>query len=201
VRACPKNLRRFAAREWTSEALAAKLKKNTDLAGVTFSGGEPLAQHEFLFEVIAQIKPMHIAIETSGYAPNEVFCRMLGLTDLVLMDIKIPDEESHIRYTGVSNIPILNNLKSLKQSGVAYEIRIPVIPGINDTMENMRAIAALLESSDTLVRVELLAYNLAAGAKYQLAHREFAYKPTNDTVNLRTLADAFKEKHIEVFIP
>ena len=201
VRACPKNLRRFAAKEWTSEALAVKLLKNAGFDGVTFSGGEPLAQYDFLFDVIKRIKPMHIVIETSGYAPCEVFNRMLELVDLVFLDIKILDNEKHKRFTGVSNALIVQNYETLKRSGVTYELRIPVIPGINDTMEDMIAIAALAEDDGALERVELLTYNTAAGAKYELTKRTFDYHQTEYSIDPDTLATVFSERRIPVFVP
>ena len=157
TKACKKNLRRFAAKEWTSEALAAKLLKHQDFDGVTLSGGEPLAQPEFLFDVMERIRPLHVAVETSGYAPSDVFTRAVHLADLILMDLKLADDEKHRHYTGESNVRILQNLETLKRSGVAYEIRIPVIPGVNDSVGNMCATAALLEDPGELVRVELLA--------------------------------------------
>jgi pyruvate formate lyase activating enzyme len=205
INACPKNLRRYAAQEFTSVALAARLLKNRDLllkkGGVTFSGGEPLAQADFLFDTITRIKPVHVAIETSGYASPEVFNKMLDLVDLVLIDIKHTDKAVFKEYTGVSNKDILVNFQILKNREVPFEIRIPVIPMVNDTIINMRNIAVLAQGAEKLVRVELLRYHKTAGAKYELLGKVYSMPPSEDAQNIEPLAEVFREKGIPVFIP
>ncbi len=202
VRACPRNLRRFAAKEYNDRELAALLLKKAGFGGVTFSGGEPLASPEFLFDVMQRIKPsLHIAVETSGFAGRKVFDKLLTLADLVLLDIKLADPARHEAYTGVSNETILENLAALKRSGVEYEIRIPVIPGVNDTPENMQATADLLNDPGALKRVELLAYHNTAGAKYELVRREYAFVPALRQTPPSALAEVFHERGIPVFIP
>ena len=86
--------------------------------GITFSGGEPLMQHEFLCDLLQKTKPLHRAIETSGYADSEIFKKVISLCDLVIMDIKIFDRDKHFEYTGVYNDVILENFKTLKNSGI-----------------------------------------------------------------------------------
>jgi pyruvate formate lyase activating enzyme len=205
IKVCPKFLRRYAAWEFTSIALADKLLKNRDLllkrGGVTFSGGEPLAQADFLFDTIIRIKPVHVAIETSGYAPPEVFNKMLDLVDLVLIDIKHTDDAIFKEYTGVSNKKILMNFQTLKDKGVPCEIRVPVIPRVNDTMDNMHSIAALAQGVENLVRVELLRYHKTAGAKYELLGKVYDMPPVEDTQDMESLANVFRERDIPVFVP
>jgi pyruvate formate lyase activating enzyme len=102
--------------------------------GVTFSGGEPMLQPEFLLEALRKCKSAgyHTAVDTSGYSKAESYKSILPYTDLFLFDIKHLDDTKHFQYTGVSNDLILNNLQLLLDSGKDIWIRVPVIPGIND---------------------------------------------------------------------
>ena len=108
-------------------------------------------------------------METSGYASQEVFERVTALCDLVMMDLKIADPAEHKRFTGVDNAPILANAKRLQKSGRKHLFRVPLIPSITDTEENLRAIAEIAGESP----VELLPYNTMAAAKYQNVGRTF----------------------------
>lgn len=205
IRACPKNLRRFAGRELTSGELAQLIQRNSAFlcedGGVTFSGGEPLAQPAFLFETMDRLKPMHIAVETSGFVSEEVYRAMLVRTDLVMMDIKHADSAVHQIYTGVSNERILSNLVLLRESGVPFMIRIPVIPEVNDSMENMERTARLLTDAENLLRVELLRYHKTAGAKYALLGQTYSFHYQRETPSLLPLREPFTQRGIPVFIP
>jgi len=183
VRACPQGLRKICGVVWEAEELAKKLLRDADYlrregGGVTFSGGEPTGQPEFLLEMLDRLSSMHRAVETSGYCSGEVFSAMLARIDYVMMDLKLMDPERHRHFTGVSNEPILANLERLKASGVPFRIRIPVIPGVNDSDENFSAAADRLEGVGTLEKVELLPYHVTAGAKYEMVGR--AYRPEFD---------------------
>jgi len=175
IHACPKNLVRPVGRVWESEALAKKLLSQQPLfdqtgGGVTFSGGEPLMQADFCVDLAKKLcGRVHLAIETSGYAAHGDFARVASLCDLVMMDLKLMDEEAHRRYTGVSNRRILENAAWLKESGIPHVFRTPLIPGITDTEENLRAISAFVGED----RLELLPYNTLAAAKYAAVHRTF----------------------------
>ena len=173
LHACPMGLVEEIGKVWEAEALAKRLLRDADLfesagGGVTLSGGEPLLQHEFAAELL-RLLPVHKAIETSGFATGAVFERILALTDYVMMDIKLIDGEAHRRYTGVDNRPILENLARLRASGKPYLLRVPLIPGITDTEENLRDIATVAGDSP----VELLPYNRMAGAKYASVGKQF----------------------------
>lgn len=148
--------------------------------GVTFTGGEPLLQAAFLTEVLQIIHPrIHCAMETSGYASENTFRIALEHLDYVLFDCKQTDDSLHRRYTGVGNAPILRNLEVLKESGKEFVLRVPLIPGVNDTKENMQHVAQLLKDARSLKRVELLRYNKLAGAKYEMVGMK--YNPTFNT--------------------
>lgn len=184
VRVCPLHLRRICGFEITAGALAEKLMRSRTFfekneGGVTFSGGEPLAQPNFLTAVLDRMDGIHKAIETSGFSRPEIFESVIRRLDLVIMDIKAVDSEIHVRYTGVDNKIILDNLKLLKESGKPFIIRIPLIPGVNDTTENLRETAGLLSGSANLIRVELLPYHRTAGAKYEMVGE--VYRPGFDT--------------------
>ena len=172
---CPKNLLREVGREYAPEELAQKLLAQKPFfdqmgGGITLSGGEPLLQAEFCASLLEHLKGrIHTAIETSGYAEAVDFLRVIHLCDFVMMDIKLMNDEAHRRYTGVSNERILQNARLLMQSGVPHLFRTPLIPGITDTEENLRAIAAFVGNEP----IELLPYNDLAPAKYAAVHRTF----------------------------
>jgi pyruvate formate lyase activating enzyme len=183
VKVCPLHLRKICGTEYEARDLAKELLKGKEVleannGGITISGGEPMAQPIFLLELIKELKPIHTAIETSGYAPEEIFKEVVSKVDLVLMDIKHTDSQIHRQVTGVDNAIILRNLKYLCSIDRLFYVRIPLIPGINDTRENMENIAMLLREAKGLMIVELLPYHKTAGAKYSMIGKE--YKPIFD---------------------
>lgn len=129
--------------------------------GVTMSGGEPMMQIDFLEKLLKECGRLaiHRALDTSGYAPADDFKRIYDLVDLILFDLKIIDDNRHIDYTGVSNQRILENLSMLAKLGNKVNIRIPLIPGITDTGENIEAIIEFLDSIRNINNVSLLPYN------------------------------------------
>ena len=171
VSVCPKGAIRIAGTRMTAGEVAAKIRRqakvlNMNGGGVTFSGGEVLMQADFVVAVRKLVPEVHALIETSGFAKPEVFAKLAGAMDMVIMDVKIVDPALHKRYIGVDNALILKNLEQLKGMNKLFRIRVPLIPTVNDTMENMEATARLLEGAPMLEKVELLRYNKAAGAKY-----------------------------------
>lgn len=181
---CPLRLRKICGVKYTAKDLAALLLKDKDFlyknhGGITFSGGEPLAQHEFLLEVLRELNNVHKAVETSGYCKEEVFRQVISQLDLIIMDIKLVNPQLHKQYTGVDNTVILKNLEHLKQSGKPFIIRIPLIPGVNDTDENLSQTADLLIGAKSIQKVELLPYHKTAGAKYSMVGKK--YTPKFDT--------------------
>ena len=178
VDVCPLQIRKIAGEEVSTEGIAKKALENREVyessgGGVTFSGGEPLAQPELLYDLISRLEGMHTAVETSGYVPEKVFSKAVSKLDLFIMDIKIVDTTLHKRYTGVDNALIKRNLDYLKTSGVPFWIRVPLIPGVSDTVENMWQTADLLKDAELLQRVELMPYNRSAGAKYPMVGKVF----------------------------
>ena len=200
-----RGIRSVCGYEMEAAVLAENLMKNKEIfemneGGVTFTGGEPLAQPEFLLEVLKLIRPaIHCAVETSAFAPEKTFRSLLDNIDLVLFDVKLVDTKLHEVFTGRDNLSILRNLEIMKGSGVPFIVRIPLIPGVNDTRDNLSATAALLSGISSLQRVELLPYNLAAGAKYPMVGKE--YSPGFDTNGIpQARIQPFEELGIKVII-
>ena len=179
ISACPQGLLSVAGEEITPEGVLARVLPMKEMllsmeGGVTFSGGEPLAQPEFLslcLDLLGE-NGIHRAIETSGFSSESVFYRTaIERCDYVMMDLKLMDDGAHRRYTGVSNEGILRNARILMESGVDFEFRTPLIPGITDTEENLRAIGEFVGS----YKWEKIPYNPLAGAKYAMLGREYPY--------------------------
>lgn len=204
VSACKQGLISIAGLDTEAKDIAKQVMKNAEIlkmnaGGVTFSGGEPLMQPDFLLEIRRLLSPLHAAIETSGYAEEDVFRRVISALDYVIMDLKIIDPEKHMRYTGVKNDRILKNLIHLKNSSVPFQINIPLIPSVNDDQDNMEKTAALLESAPNLHRVALLPYHKAAGAKYESAGK--AYAPTFDVEKApNIIQEPFLKRNMEVIV-
>jgi pyruvate formate lyase activating enzyme len=187
---------RLAGRSYTSVELASLLNRQApllrDIGGVTFSGGEPLMQAMFVADTIGRLEGLHVTLDTSGYAPEQDFRLVVRQCDLVLFDLKLMDGEAHRRWTGVDNEPILRNLAARADLGTPFVIRVPLVPGVTDTDENLSAIAGHLNTLPGRPRVELVPYNRAAGGKYAACGFEWrpAYNenaPIND--NLKPFHD------------
>lgn len=169
--ACPKGLIRRCGEDFTVEALTDRILKNAAVltmngGGVTFSGGEPLMQAEFVRECMSRLRPkVHCAVQTCGFVGRDAFAQIMTMCDYVLYDLKLMDPEAHRKYCGVDNTPILSNYRALAASGLPFVTRIPLIPGVTDTAENLRQIASFMRECGVSY-VEVLPYNKMAGAKY-----------------------------------
>ena len=134
-------------------------------------------QAEFISCLIDRLRAessLHIAMETSGYAAPDAYRNIVPRLDLVFQDLKHPDPVEHQRWTGTDPKPIHDNLRWLKASGKPFIARIPLIPGVNDSAIAKEGFARLLEGPSGLLRVELLPYNFAAGAKYPFVGRTYS---------------------------
>lgn len=142
--------------------------------GVTFSGGEPMMQPNFLSEMLARCKQhgYHTALDTCGSAEPAALKKVIGNTDLFLYDLKIMDDALHVEYTGVSNELSLTNLETIAREGKEVIIRFPVIPGFTDIPQNLEAIAARMTGLG-LDRIDLLPYHGIAKHKYRKMEREY----------------------------
>ena len=143
--------------------------------GVTFSGGEPLLQYEFLVEMLQKCQALgiHTIVDTTLFANWSVIEKIARHTDLFLVDLKIMNDQQHQFYTGVSNKTILENIQRLTKNGSLISIRIPMIPGISTTPENVNESIEFLQSlKHPFGRVDLLPFHNTAKEKYKRFHME-----------------------------
>ena len=167
----------------------------TSGGGVTISGGEPLQQPRFTRAVLAACREagVHTAIETAGHVAWDHLLTVLPETDLVMMDIKTMHTEAHRKATGVSNERILENARRVSENGTPLIIRTPIVPGVNDTVESIDAIAGFAAGLRSLVTYELLRFHMMAGAKYAalgMACQAAELTPPDDELMARLTAAA-----------
>jgi pyruvate formate lyase activating enzyme len=143
--------------------------------GVTAGGGEPLSQADFVAELFKRCQDagIHTCLDTCGYATPGVWEKVLPYTNLVLFDVKLMDPSVHRRVTGKSNEKILHSLKLVAAAGVPVIVRIPVIPGINDSQENITDIAYYVAGLNGLREVNLLPYHRFGESKYAMLDRHY----------------------------
>jgi len=136
--------------------------------GVTFSGGEPFAQPEFLMALLKACGELsiHRTIDTSAYTTRRLMLEAAEVADLMLCDIKHMDTIQHKKVTGVGNELILENIRLLAGSGYAIRIRLPLIPGVNDSRDNIEATIDFIKQLENVTSVDVLPYHQAAKAKY-----------------------------------
>jgi pyruvate formate lyase activating enzyme len=165
--------------------------------GVTFSGGEPLMQPGLLEELLdlCMERGYHTAIDTCGYADPATVRRILGKAGLFLYDMKLMDDARHLEYTGVSHELPLRNLELIAGAGIPVIVRFPVIPGITNGTENIRAIASLMESLG-LVRIDLLPFHAFAKGKYEKFGMKYLLgdigEPSSD--EMESAAEIFRKR-------
>jgi pyruvate formate lyase activating enzyme len=137
--------------------------------GVTFSGGEPMLHHEFLIELLDECgkRGIHRAVDTAGMISTEILLEVTKRTDFFLYDLKLMNSEKHQKWMGVPNNKILENLKILAETGAKIIIRIPLIGGVNDDLENITQTARFVSSlAGEKKTVNLLPYHKTAQTKY-----------------------------------
>lgn len=148
--------------------------------GVTISGGEPLSQPDFVSEVLRECRELgiHTAIETSFHAPYESIKKVLPWLNVLYVDIKHMDKEFHKQWVGPDNLLILNNIRKIDQSKYPLEIivRIPMVPGANDSDSNLSATAEFCKSLKKLKEIELLAYHRLGLETYRNLEMDYLLK-------------------------
>ena len=174
VRSCNSEALTIAGEEMSVSEVLNIIRKDelfykTSGGGVTFSGGEAMQQVDFLCEIAKASKSagIHTCIETSGHAPWQSFQKLLPYIDLFLFDIKLMDDTKHKKYTGVSNELILNNFASLVAIGASVNTRLPIIPGVNDSDENIIDTISFLKKNGKNNHVSLLPYHRLGTSKYE----------------------------------
>jgi len=166
-------------REYTTQQLFAEIQKDSVFyqesgGGVTFSGGEPTIQFNFLMGVLEKCKKesIHTALDTSGFVKWQLLCEMANCVDLFLYDLKHIDNDKHIEYTGVSNELILDNLRKLVALGKDILVTVPLIPGYNDSEQNLKGIMDYVKELG-LKKVIFMPYNKSGEAKYKWLGSDF----------------------------
>lgn len=159
----------YNAREVFEEVLRDEAFYRNSGGGVTVSGGEPTMQPDFVAKLLelCQNAGIHTALDTCGYCNPGVLERLLGLSDMVLLDLKTLDESKHREYTGVPLRPILENTDVIDARGKPVWIRTPVIPGCTDSIENIGELSAYVAGLGNVERYDLLAFNNTCGPKYR----------------------------------
>jgi len=200
VDVCVSGARKIYGKEMSVEEVYREVLKDRAYyqnsgGGVTVSGGEPLIQADFVDELLKRCQEIgiHTCIETCGYADSEAWNKVLPYTNLVLFDLKLMDPTAHQKWTGKSNEKILRNLKLVSCSGVPIVMRIPVIPGINDSEENITDTALYIKNLG-LRQVNLLPYHKYGEGKYVMLDRQYSLselKPPEDS-ELEKLANIFE---------
>jgi pyruvate formate lyase activating enzyme len=189
VRACPQDAWKIYGEAYTVEQIVIEIEKDRAYyrksgGGVTFSGGEPTAQPDFLYEALKAChqRGIHTAIETHGYAPASVFRRIAPYTDLFLIDLKHMDAQTHKKVVGSDTAPIHANIRMLAcELGKKLMLRIPLIPGFNDSPENLKQTAEFakqIQGCGALETVNVLPYHAMGRGKYDLFGRKYAMPDT-----------------------
>ncbi|MBN2608514.1 MAG: glycyl-radical enzyme activating protein [Candidatus Fermentibacteraceae bacterium] len=174
VRACPAGARAIAGQRTDVEEVMTMVERDLPFyeesgGGVTFSGGEPLMQPDFLAELLSRCRErgIHTAVDTSCHAPAPVFMMVAGLADLMLCDLKLAGDPQMLEYTGVKAGGILDNIRALAEDGGDFVLRMPVIPGVTDAPDNLRGVADFIKSLSRRPVLELLPYHSAYREKYR----------------------------------
>ena len=180
VKVCPAGARQMSGLEMTvaevvKEVSSDRLFYDDSKGGVTFSGGEPLMQPEFLKVLLeaCQTKGIHTAVDTCGYAAREHLAAIAPLTGIFLYDIKLINDAKHIELTGASNTLILENLRFLGNIHDNIWVRIPVIPGLNDGVEEVEGMARFVASVGGVRQVNLLPYHKTGIYKFKRLGQEY----------------------------
>lgn len=183
--ACVTDARELMGRDITVAELMTEVLKDRVFydesgGGVTFSGGEPLLQHEFLTGALTACgrASVHTAVETTGFTSWEKLRALIPLTGLFLYDVKVMDTERHRQFTGVTNVRILENLRALAATGAQVTVRVPLVPGVNDDEGNIRAIARFVADLGTVPSIHLLPFHGGASGKYRALGMAYAMENT-----------------------
>ncbi|MEW6399257.1 MAG: glycyl-radical enzyme activating protein [Bacillota bacterium] len=209
VTVCHAGARTIVGREVTAEEVMAEIRKDRDFyeesgGGVTFSGGEPLAQPGFLELLLKRCKEeeYRTAVETTGLAKLEDLLRISETTDLFLYDLKLMDDKEHRKFTGASNRVILDNLKALSLYHETIIVRVPIIPGVTDSEHNLLRLGEFLSGLRSVREVHLLPYHRHGADKYTRLSRRYSLPemrpPDDETMN--RIAERLKAAHKRIKI-
>lgn len=197
---CRAEARQLAGRRMTLSEVLAGIERDVVFfdesgGGVTFSGGEPLAQPQFLEALLSACRErgIHTTLETCGFAQRAVLLRLAEQVDLILYDLKLVDPAKHEMFTGAPSTPILRNLEALSEAGRPVVVRIPIVPGINDGDEDVRAFGDFLAPL-RIRRVDLLPYHRTGADKYRRLGMPYKLPdvPSPSSDRMRQVADSLE---------
>lgn len=165
----------MSAAEVMTEVIRDKVFYEESGGGVTFSGGEPLLQSDFLTDLLLESgrQGIHRVLDTCGYAPRAGLSQVVSNVEVFLYDLKIMNDRDHRQYTGVSNSLVLSNLEYLLKEQADIIIRFPLIPGLTDTDKNLESLRAYLDERPALSRMDILPYHEIARSKYERLGRSY----------------------------
>lgn len=195
---CPNNALRICGKAYSLSQVIGEIEGDAPFlkhaGGVTFSGGECMLQTDFLKHLLSGSKALglHTAVDTAGNVPWERFEAILEDTDLFLYDIKCMDSQRHKEGTGVSNELILDNLHKLLALKKDIWVRIPIIPGYNDTVEEMEKVRDFFENNGFPNKIELLPYHSMGENKYRALSRDIAKYMIPDVLLMEKLNKVFE---------
>lgn len=197
--------REILVEELMTEVLKDSMFYEESGGGVTFSGGEPFMQPDFLAAATKAChdQGLHVAVDTSGVVAHEHLVKVIDNVDLFLYDIKHLNDEKHRNYTGVSNKQVLDNLAFILENGKRVIIRYPVIPGLNDESSQLKALEMLLEVyRGRLNELHLLPYHNIARGKYERLDLPFQMDDTSSLskADLEPLKERFIKSGVKVKI-
>lgn len=206
---CYAAARRITGKNMSLEEVLSEIKKDivfyeSSGGGVTFSGGEPFLWPEFIRELSINVKALgaNTAIETCGYFPIENYKKVKDVIDFILFDIKIINDEKHIKYCGSSNRQIFSNFKTITQNADVF-VRIPIIPGINDTPDELKALMEFLKPyKNKIVEIHLLPYHNLGISKYDALCRPYLLQdlPIPSNEHMRDIKSRFVHKGFQTKI-
>ncbi|OPJ60589.1 glycyl-radical enzyme activating protein [Clostridium oryzae] len=180
IKVCPSNSLLISAKFMQSDELVEIIDRDKDFyrfsgGGITFSGGEPLLQKEFLIEVLMKCRKnaYHTAIESAFNVNWSIIERINELIDLFIIDIKTMDSAMHKYVTGSDNTLILSNIEKLDKLNKKIWIRCPIIPEINDTLKSVKEIAEFVKQLKNVEKVELIPFHKLAKNKYESLGMEY----------------------------
>lgn len=206
---CPTGAREVLGYDISAADLMSEIKKDLLFyeqsgGGVTFSGGEPLYQPDFLLSMLEKCEDeyIHTAVDTSGFCERNIIVKAAERAKLMLFDVKFFDEEKHIEYCGVSNKIILENLKALSETKVKINIRIPVIPSVNNDIREMRNICEYIKGYRNIVNVNLLPYHNLQSEKYKRLNMKYKMPeiPIGEICNIYDIKNIFESYNFKTKI-
>lgn len=177
---CPAAVYEMCGKYMTVEELMTAISKDEIFfrdsgGGITFTGGEPFMQPEFLLAALCACEELgfHRAVDTCGFVRSDILLEAAKHTNLFLYDVKHMDPQEHKKYTGADNVIILENLVKLSEAGAKINVRFPYMPGLNSSDENVSALGEFVSKLKGITAVNILPYHAVARGKHERWHMEY----------------------------